>query len=119
MAKGLERFKLLFKFWTKKCFLLTADAVSNHFQKATLNPMAALDPTLALVFRIVDNILAKENNDMILKSDTRYFLSQVKRNLEKIIEDSKNQGTSSKRKTMIQAEEGRHNSVQQGETSDI
>ncbi|KAI7848389.1 hypothetical protein BDC45DRAFT_450383, partial [Circinella umbellata] len=30
------------KFWAKKCFLLTADAVSNHFQQETLNPMAAL-----------------------------------------------------------------------------
>ncbi|CEP10968.1 hypothetical protein [Parasitella parasitica] len=98
----------VYKFWAKKCFLLTAGAVSNHFQKATLNPMAALgyfitlhtmtqvpqqhwrDPTLALVFRIVDNILAKEDNDIILNSDTKYFLNQVKRHLEEIIEDSKN-----------------------------
>ncbi|KAI9243787.1 hypothetical protein EDC94DRAFT_488720, partial [Helicostylum pulchrum] len=64
------------------------------------------DPTLALVFRIVDDILAKEDNNLILNSDTRYFVSQVKRNLEKIIEESKNQGTSSNRKTIIHAEEG-------------
>ncbi|KAI8087514.1 hypothetical protein BDF21DRAFT_324681, partial [Thamnidium elegans] len=44
--------------------------------------------------------------DMILKSDTRYFVSQVKRNLEKIIEENKNQGVSSSRKTIIHAEEG-------------
>lgn len=112
------------KFWAKKCFLLTADAVSNHFQQATLNPMAALgyfltlhvmnevpqqhwrDPTLALAFHIVNDILAKEDNDMIFKSDNRHFLSQVKRNLEKIIEESKDQGTSSNRKTIIHAEEG-------------
>ncbi|KAI9276054.1 hypothetical protein BY458DRAFT_506950 [Sporodiniella umbellata] len=64
------------------------------------------DLTLALVFRIVDNILAKKDNDIILKSDTKYFLNQVKRHLEEIIEDSKNQGTSSKIKTTIHAEEG-------------
>ncbi|EIE82871.1 hypothetical protein RO3G_07576 [Rhizopus delemar RA 99-880] len=64
------------------------------------------DLTLALVFHIVDDILAKEDNDMILKSDTGYFLSQVKRNLEKIIEESKDQGTSSNTKTIIHAEEG-------------
>ncbi|KAI8881626.1 hypothetical protein K501DRAFT_156488, partial [Backusella circina FSU 941] len=30
------------KFWAKQCFLLTADAVSNHFNQKTLHPMAAL-----------------------------------------------------------------------------
>lgn len=43
---------------------------------------------------------------MILTSGTRYFLSQVKRNLEEIIENSKDQGTSIKRKTIINTEEG-------------
>ncbi|CAO3701944.1 unnamed protein product [Rhizopus stolonifer] len=36
------------KFWAKKYFLLTTDAVSNHFQQATLNPMAALDYFITL-----------------------------------------------------------------------
>ncbi|KAG1153956.1 hypothetical protein G6F46_010755 [Rhizopus delemar] len=116
--------KQFVNFGAKKCFLLTADTASNHFQQTTLNPMVALgyfltlhtinqapqqywrDLTLALVFHIVDDILAKEDNDMILKSDTGYFLSQVKRNLEKIIEESKDQGTSSNTKTIIHAEEG-------------
>ncbi|GAA5810621.1 hypothetical protein MFLAVUS_004044 [Mucor flavus] len=35
----------------------------------------------------------------------RYFLRQGKINLEEIIEDSKNQGASSKRRTIIHAEE--------------
>ncbi|KAI7890660.1 uncharacterized protein EV154DRAFT_387163, partial [Mucor mucedo] len=30
------------KFWAKRCYLLTSDAVYNHFDKANLNPMAAL-----------------------------------------------------------------------------
>lgn len=112
------------KFWAKKCYMLTADAVSNDFQKAKLNPMAALgyfttlhtmtqvpkqhwrDPTLALVSRIVDDILAKKDNDNILKSDTKYFLDQVKRHLDEIIKDNKNQGTGSKTKTVNHAEEG-------------
>ncbi len=64
------------------------------------------DPTLVLAFHIVGDILAKEDNDIIYKSDTRYFVSQVKRNLEKIIEKSKDQGTSSNRKTIIHAKEG-------------
>ncbi|GAA5814903.1 hypothetical protein MFLAVUS_008406 [Mucor flavus] len=112
------------KLWAKKCFFLTADAVSNHFENATLNPMAALgyfitrhtmrhvprqhwrDPTLALVSRIADDVLVKEDDDMRLKSNTRFFLRNVKRNLEEIIENSKNQETSSERKTIINAEEG-------------
>ncbi|ORE00690.1 hypothetical protein BCV72DRAFT_177651, partial [Rhizopus microsporus var. microsporus] len=64
------------------------------------------DPTLVLAFHIVDDILAKEDNDMIFKSDTRYLINQVKRNLKKIIEESKGQGTSNNRKTIIHAEEG-------------
>jgi hypothetical protein len=30
------------KFWAKQWFLLTADAVSNHFNQKTLHPMTAL-----------------------------------------------------------------------------
>lgn len=54
----------------------------------------------------IDNILEKEDNETLHKSDTRYFLSQVKRNLEEIIENSKKQGTSSKTKAITHAEEG-------------
>ncbi|GAA5814258.1 hypothetical protein MFLAVUS_007752 [Mucor flavus] len=111
-------------FWANKYFFLTADAVSNHFQRATLSPMAALgffitrhtmrqvpqqhwrDPTLALVSRIADNVLAKKDNDILLKSNTRCFLRNAKRNQEEIIEDGKNQETSGKGKTIIDAGEG-------------
>lgn len=88
-------------------------------------PQHYREPTLALVFRIVDNILEKEDNETLHKSDTRYFLSQVKRNLE----NSKKQGTSSKTKIITHAEEGlfsikqiekdlKDNNKSEGESSD-
>jgi hypothetical protein len=42
----------------------------------------------------------------VYKSSTRYFVSQVKRNLEKIIEEGNDQGTSSNRKIIVHAKEG-------------
>lgn len=85
------------KFWAQQCFLLTAYAVSNHFNEQTLHPLAALgyflthytlhqipphhwqNPTLKLIFSTVKDVLSKEDNDMIYKTSVRYIMDQTKR----------------------------------------
>lgn len=44
------------------------------------------------------DIVSKEGNDMIYKSNTRYIVNQVKGTLEKIIEENDNHETNSQKK---------------------
>ncbi|CEG62933.1 hypothetical protein RMATCC62417_00161 [Rhizopus microsporus] len=104
------------KFWAKQCFLLTADAVSNNFHCETLDPMKILgyflthhalhqiprhhwqNPTLMLLSSTAKDIVSKEGNDMIYKSNTRYIVNQAKGTLGKIIEENDNHETNSQKK---------------------
>jgi hypothetical protein len=93
-------------FWAKQFVLLSANAISEHFNEATINPMAALgffltrhllcqvlerhrsNKTLLMLSSIVKEILSQNDQEKIKKSGTLYQLNQAKRLLEEILEEA-------------------------------
>jgi hypothetical protein len=59
-----------------------------------------------LLFSTVNDILSKEDNDMIYKTSTEYIMDQAKRTLEKIIGENDNGEINSNKKIKSYAQEG-------------
>ncbi|RCH81527.1 hypothetical protein CU098_001238, partial [Rhizopus stolonifer] len=112
------------KFWAKKCVLLTANAVSNHLNQVTLDPIIALGlfltchelyqipehhrsyTALMLLSSTAKEILSRETYQKIKKSSTFHQLNDTKRIFAQIVEENDNRIDSINKKTRSCAEKG-------------
>ncbi|KAF1797611.1 hypothetical protein FB192DRAFT_1177400 [Mucor lusitanicus] len=71
------------------CFLIRTESKMPHHLKS--------DATITMLFPIAEDPLSREDTKKITDSSVRHHLKEVKRNLEKIIEENKGQQDRSKK----------------------